>query len=232
MPNIAVNKQGGVIVAHTLGPADWAALKAAYVLGDLLMPCCKAPAVPKTSINGVQFFAHQHDECATAPETQWHQEAKALVVANLALLGHTCRQEVIDAKPKTWQADTYFEIGPRRIAIEMQRSYQHVNEFVRRHERYRAAGVECYWLLRQEVFQTLGNATAKIRLRRELGGKAPPPNFYGGLPELPVAYLDTTNVPTVKGARSFEASVTDWLQAVIDRRFRWDNGVWDIATSL
>lgn len=33
---------------------------------------CSSRAVLKTSINGLQFFAHYSDECATAPETKWH----------------------------------------------------------------------------------------------------------------------------------------------------------------
>ncbi|MDB0543936.1 hypothetical protein LBW62_22125 [Ralstonia solanacearum] len=46
------------------------ALKQPTQLGNFVMMCCKAPAVLKTSINGLPFFDHVSDECATAPETQ------------------------------------------------------------------------------------------------------------------------------------------------------------------
>ncbi|WP_162097067.1 hypothetical protein [Burkholderia multivorans] len=31
--------------------------------------------------------------------------------------------------------------------IELQRSYQHLRDFIRRQEQYTASGVECYWLV-------------------------------------------------------------------------------------
>jgi competence protein CoiA len=76
-------------------------------------------AILKTSPNGVHFFAHQNGECAAAPETKWHREGKALIAATLASLGYICREEVSGGDEKTlWRADTYFEVGDRRIAIE------------------------------------------------------------------------------------------------------------------
>ena len=47
--------------------SEWEALKQSAQLGDFILPCCQAPAVLKTSIRGVPFFAHLTDECATAP---------------------------------------------------------------------------------------------------------------------------------------------------------------------
>ncbi|WP_083377769.1 hypothetical protein [Pseudomonas rhodesiae] len=52
----------------------------------------------------------------------------------------------------------YFEVGDRKIAIELQRSYQHLRDFVRRQERYERYGVECYWLVRDEVAKPLGKS--------------------------------------------------------------------------
>ena len=63
--------------------SDWEALKLCTQLGDFILPCCEAPAVLKTSIRGVPFFAHLTDECATAPETKWHKAGKTAVLAAL-----------------------------------------------------------------------------------------------------------------------------------------------------
>lgn len=58
------------------------------------MPCCRSRAVLKTSINGLQFFAHHSDECATAPETIWHFQAKDLLYGTLGAFGVDPKTEV------------------------------------------------------------------------------------------------------------------------------------------
>lgn len=72
---------------YTLG--DWRALQefSQGNPGHYTMPCCGARAIPKTSPNGVHHFAHYGSECANAPETIWHQEAKDLVVGAIKRLG-------------------------------------------------------------------------------------------------------------------------------------------------
>ena len=48
----------GVANALRMSQAQWLGLQRNYHVGDLLMPCCNAPAVPKISANGHPFFAH------------------------------------------------------------------------------------------------------------------------------------------------------------------------------
>src|SRR4051812_41373492 len=94
MTQSAWTREGAPVDAGMI-PADaWEALKRTYTMGDFQMPCCKAAAVPKTSINGLPFFAHYSDERATAPETVWHKAGKAAVLAGLASLGIQGREEV------------------------------------------------------------------------------------------------------------------------------------------
>jgi hypothetical protein len=133
------------IDAHSLTEQEWVALKSTYVVGEYTMPCCSARAVPKTSPNGLQFFAHYSGECATAPETIWHRESKSILTTVLRRMGITCEEEGYDAVAgRKWMADVYFEANGRKIAIEIQRSYQHLDDFLRRQRRYEESGVECY----------------------------------------------------------------------------------------
>ena len=54
----AFTKAGEKIVAAALEEEVWDLLKASYAVGDFTMPCCPSAAIPKTSMNGLQFFAH------------------------------------------------------------------------------------------------------------------------------------------------------------------------------
>ncbi|PVX85848.1 AraC-like DNA-binding protein [Paraburkholderia unamae] len=63
MTQSAWTRDGRPVDAAAIPRAEWEALKQFAQLGDFMMPCCKAPAVLKTSINGLPFFAHLSDEC-------------------------------------------------------------------------------------------------------------------------------------------------------------------------
>ena len=194
------------------------------------MVCCPSPAVLKTSPNGVPFFAHYQNECTTAPETKWHREGNALIVAYLAILGVEAKEEVMsESRTAAWKADIYFEVEGRRIVIELQRSYQHLEEFLRRQQRYVDAGVESYWLLRHDNFLSFTSASGRFRLKREFAGKLPGEGISPCIPELPVGYLETSDVPVVQGVSFLYVPLCDWLIALIERRFQWVDGAWMIA---
>lgn len=74
---------------------DWEALKLCAQLGDFILPCCEAPAVLKTGIREVPFFAHLTDECAMAPGTKWHKAGKTAVLAALGGLGILGRHKAL-----------------------------------------------------------------------------------------------------------------------------------------
>lgn len=148
-------------------------------MGDYTLRCCDQPAVQKTSPTGLQFFAHLHDECTTAPESQWHRQGKDLVQDMLISAGVHCRLEVSgDQAGARWTADVYAEHGQRKIAIELQHSYQSLWKYRERQKRYFAAGVECYWLLYPEGYRTLVKTMGKERLQNDLRGVHPPPRFF------------------------------------------------------
>lgn len=80
MTQSAWTRDGRPVDAATFSSPEWEQLKQSAQLGDFMMSCCKAPAVLKTSINGLPFFAHLSDECATAPETDDRDVICAFVV--------------------------------------------------------------------------------------------------------------------------------------------------------
>ena len=173
MSGIARTKRPGqTIEASHLDSTEWEALKARYTLGDFLTICCESPAIPKTSQNGLPFFAHHSDECSTAPETVWHKTAKTLICFYLKRKGIPAVEEHASTD-RDWIADVYFETGAKKIAIELQHSYQGLPKYLERQGRYRQAGVESYWLLYPARFKTLNLSVAKWRIRNEFGGRLP-----------------------------------------------------------
>ncbi|WP_208451194.1 hypothetical protein [Burkholderia anthina] len=87
MTQAAWTRDGRPVDAAAFSIPERDQLKESTQLGDFLMPCCRAPAVLKTSVNGLPFFAHLADKCVTAPETQWHRSGKAVVLAALNGMG-------------------------------------------------------------------------------------------------------------------------------------------------
>jgi competence protein CoiA len=232
MTQSAWTRDGSPVDAAAIPSRDWETLKQAAQLGDFVMPCCKAPAVLKTSINGLPFFAHLSDECATAPETKWHKAGKTAVLASLSGLGIEGREEVPGRSPSgdKWEADVLFSAGGRTIVIELQRSYQHLRDFTRRQERYTASAVECYWLVRKETFITLGKATSRLLLKRDFGNVFP----TGGigtcmLPELPVAMLDTEGEQRVHFGGFKYATVQTWLDGILNCAYQYRGGSWNLG---
>ncbi len=231
MTQSAWTRAGHPVTAAMICSDEWERLKKEARTGDFLMPCCKAPAVLKTSINGLPFFAHLSNECETAPETKWHRSGKAVVLATLGALGIDGQEEAPGRSPSgsKWEADVLFSSHGRTIAIELQRSYQNLRDFTRRQEKYAESGVECYWLVRREVFLTLGKATSRLLLTREYGGVFPETGIGTGmLPELPVAILDSVDEQRVLFGELKSATVQAWLEGILGGTFQYRGGSWNL----
>lgn len=228
----AWTRDGHPVDAATIPSTVWEQLKQTALLGDYVMPCCKAPAVLKTSINGLPFFAHLSDECATAPETKWHKTGKAAVLAALDGMGIAGSEEVPgrSSSGDKWEADVLFSVPGRTIVIELQRSYQHLRDFTRRQERYTASTVECYWLVRHETFLTLSKATSRLLLKRDFGNKFPPGGIGTGmLPELPVAMLETEEAQRVLFGDFKTATISTWLAGILNGTYQYRGGSWNLG---
>lgn len=226
-----ISKQGQPIYAEGFDHAGWKALKDAYEVGDLITPCCGAPAVPKTSSNGLAFFAHHVDECTTSPESAWHVSSKDQVVQALARLGikATLEKRITGISSRA-TADVYFEHQARRIAVEIQHSYQSLDRYFERQNGYTSAGIESYWLVYAPTFNTLAKSIAKLRIRRDFGGKFPESSFLPFVPELPAVVLtDQGGAPIVSSGSAMQAPLNEWLASVIRNSFRYSDGAWRIV---
>lgn len=227
----AIFKTSGKLVwASNFKEEDWKQLKQDYRIGDYLMSCCGASAIPKTSIYGEKFFAHNSGECSTAPETIWHKTGKMLIKTSLEQRGISCQEERSgkNSDGSKWIADTFFEFNGRKIVIEIQHSSQTLEKYLKRQKVYRDAGIECFWLLYLERFLTLNRATANYRLRHEFNNVIPKTAFFGCLKELPVSYLAIEATPFVRGVAGFQSSLDEWLIAILEERFVYQDGRWGI----
>lgn len=129
-----------------------------------------------------------------------------------------------------WEADVLFSAGGRTIVIELQRSYQHLRDFTRRQERYAASAVECYWLVRKEMFITLGKATSRLLLKRDFSNVFPIGGIGTGmLPELPVAMLDTEGEQRVLFGAFKSATAQTWLDGILNDAYQYRGGSWNLG---
>lgn len=231
MTHTARTREGLPVWAGQYAAAEWEALKLRSTLGDFVMDCCPSPAVLKTSPLGLQFFAHPSGECDTAPETVWHRTGKSLVLAAARRLGYRTHDEFAGGTERTqWRADTAILVGDRTIVVELQRSYQHFRDYLKRQTRYREAGVESYWLLREECMPALTGSIARARLRDEFGGRMPSKSFFAALPQLPWAVLSMADEPAIHGP-GLSIGVQAWIGALVEGRYRYDavKGCWTVA---
>jgi competence protein CoiA len=220
----------GVVNAHRMLRESWLDLQRTYTVGELVMPCCSAPAVPKISANGYPFFAHASGTCGTSEESHWHLAAKQVVRVALEELGLTAvLEEPGRSDESRWQADVWVDQGEVQLAVELQRSYQSLRDYRDRQERYRAAGVRAVWLAREDRYSTLVRSMGKERLRSEFGGRFPASGHISPcLPDIPVARLALEPAALVTGAGFFTATLPDFLRAVLEGRFVWIDGLWCI----
>ena len=218
----------GTVNALRMTPAEWKELQRTYQIGTMIMPCCPGAAVPKVSANGYPFFAHASGACSSSEESQWHQAAKIVVRTALEDLGCSAS---IEAPGKgaggRWQADVWAERGEVRLAVEIQRSYQGLDQYRERQQRYRDAGVRALWLLRSDRYSTLLNSMMKERWRTEFA-----PNWPEGhgsaVADVPFAWMELEPEPRVGGASYFSATVSQLLDAVLTDRYVWIDGTWCI----
>ena len=233
MTEIAVHKNGTFSVASDFDDEAWEIMKKNYSIGDFTMSCCGTPAIPKTSSNGLKFFSHYSDECESAPETVWHLQAKESLVKAL-------RKKTIQAKDEVtgglgsekWKADVYFEYSSRKIAFEVQHSYQHLRDYFKRQERYLKSNVECYWILYKPRFLTVTKSIAKYRLKEEFGNVSPigfeVGRGLGQISSLPIVWFEPENEYSIKAPGFFSVDTNLWVESILNRSFSYSCGGWKI----
>ncbi|MDP1686106.1 hypothetical protein [Hydrogenophaga sp.] len=183
---------------------QWLELKASHRAKalDLWMPCCKVPAIPKTSPRGTFFFAHaRRGECTTADESQEHLYCKSLIAKAALDAGWSVTTERPGMSPQgeEWVADVFCEKGAAKLAFEVQMSPQTDAETERRQQRYKVSGVRGAWFFGARARQ------ATIVFDRDTPAFSLRPVVVGEL-------------PTVD---RFEASLPEFVKAMLQKRLNW-----------
>ena len=190
MVDYARRSNGEIVYANDFNDDEWKHYKENYVLGELLMPCCSSPAIPKTSPNFLKFFAHYTDECSTSPESEWHLRAKEDLARHLGERGLTPLLEHSGNNAKgSWRADIYFEFNGKKFALEVQHSYQTLEQYINRQNRYNESSVSCFWIIYKPRYLTLTKSIAKFKIKTEFGGKLPAGGLIPILSNMPAFYL-------------------------------------------
>lgn len=148
-------KTGQIVESFSLSDEAWAIFCAAP-RGTLLMPVSSWPAVPKTSIRGLRFFAHHrgYTGIPPKPESYAHTRLKIDVVKAARALGYQAEMEVCGSDPvgDEWRADVLVTSPEgRRMAFEIQLSSQHLCDFRARTERYQRSSIECCWIISEKL---------------------------------------------------------------------------------
>lgn len=142
---------GAAVEAFSVSDAEWAVL-CAEPRGAIVMPRSAWPAVPKTSIRGLRFFAHHpgYTGILPKPESFAHTRLKIDMVKAARAAGYDAELEVFGSDPdgNEWIADILLTAtSGQRTAFEIQLSSQHLRDFRFRTQRYLRSGIRCCWVI-------------------------------------------------------------------------------------
>lgn len=225
-----IRPDGTSVYPEDLDEEAWNRLKEMYSVGDFTAPCCGAPAIPKTSGNFLQFFAHYADGCATSPESQWHVTTKDIIIRTLDALGvKALLERPVSGASGNLKSDVYFEMDTRKIAIEVQHSYQSLQMYLKRQSKYVSCEIENYWLLYKPRFKTVTISIAKHQIRSVHGGRIPKDRVVGSTRDLPISLFDTEDHSNrIRGPGGVNASMEDWLKSILRGSFQFKDNLWRI----
>lgn len=149
---------GELIEAFSVSDTEWRELCTGSK-GSILMPRSNWPAVPKTSIRGLRFFAHHpgYPGSLPKPESYAHTRLKIDIVKAARSLGYQADIEVVGNSPEgeQWIADTLItQNNGHRTVFEVQLSSQDLRDFRLRTERYRRSSVDCVWIASEKPVAT------------------------------------------------------------------------------
>lgn len=143
--------QGHTVISVELTDAEWAEIRNAARHGDekqLTSPFTGDAMMCVQNRRGLRFFRMHpggHDGL-TEPETEHHLRMKTAVFKTARRLGYDAQPES-PGPDREWVADVLIQRPDRKpIAVEIQWSYQNLDKFEYRTERYRDAGIDCIWL--------------------------------------------------------------------------------------
>ena len=161
---------GKDVESFTTPPDIWAQWRK-QPIGTFVIGRHRAPAVLKRSPRGLQFFAAAPGEGGvTAPESVEHQIAKIQLVQGMRSAGYEAKVEYPGSTPsgEEWQADVFVQAPHGRVAIEVQMSQQHWDDYRSRTARYKASGVFVVWLIRGVHHDAVGKSRIRYLMSQGL----------------------------------------------------------------
>ncbi|RME59724.1 hypothetical protein D6779_03630 [Candidatus Parcubacteria bacterium] len=192
------------IFAFDFDSPNWDALKKTYKKHNLVMPCCQGKAIPKTSPQGLHFFAHfRKGACTCKPESQEHMYIKSLIAKAARNAGWKVTTEKSGETPakEKWVADVYCtNKSNKKVAFEVQLSYQPLEAFRERQEKFKRSGVRCAWFISHSKFKRLPVISDK---------------------DLPVFLLDKVSVDKVPIVEPFNVPLPEFIQGMLKGNLRW-----------
>jgi len=189
--------------------------EAAPAPAPIVMACCGAPGLAKTSRIGNPFFAHQGRRAPGAgalPSCRWAAESAAHTLCKLAAAlgaraaGWAVRTEAA-ASDGTWRADVLCTRGAATVALEVQLAPTAAGEVCARQARYAAAGVRGAWFVPPARCPAPGRALPAFPLEVDPCGRGTVRVAIAGPPGTPDARLplDAFVARLLTGRVAFEA---------------------------
>lgn len=187
---------------------EWREIKENYRSMDLRMPCCDSAAIPKTSKLNNFFFSHaRRGECTTAPESAEHIFLKTVIAKSAVRAGWSVFTEWSGETPSgaKWTADVFCEKGNAKIALEVQLSYQTVQELLVRQDLYKQSGIRAAWFVSSTKFKE---------------------GYFNPSKSVPFFYLlpfELGQEPSLKG---FDVALSEFVMALLSKRVTWESKPW------
>lgn len=171
MTLIATVEATGLEVESFTTPTDVWSQWRKLPIGTFVIGRHRTPAVLKRSSRGLQFFASAPGFGGlTAPESVAHQISKIQLLLGMRAAGYDAKVEHPGCTPsgEEWQADVFVQTVQGPLAVEVQLSQQHWDDYRSRTERYKASGVSVVWLVRDSHFLALGKSRIRYLMSRGL----------------------------------------------------------------
>ena len=140
--------EGVTVIGPDLSEEEWADLKLRHKKGlSVRMGCCGAPGHLRISKKGTRHFYHAVDTgCHYEQESREHLEIKYQIY-------RICKSEnwetyvEFPSSDRNWISDVYATRDGRNVVFEIQISTLSPDDLEERDAKYRAEGIESYWLL-------------------------------------------------------------------------------------
>lgn len=228
---------GQMAEAFSVSDEEWDAIGSAQ-RGTWVMPRSGWPAVAKTSIGGLRFFAHNpgYTGILPKPESYAHTRLKIDVLKAARALGHKADLEVFGSAPEgdEWIADVLVTLpDASRMAFEVQLSSQHLKDFRARTERYARSGVRCCWVIsNQPVDKRLSKALVYenrdyYNATREFQADAEDLLLLGVQLEGKDAYPDARPVLRFSRGREIRRmEMEEAIAGILAGQYRWERPSW------